>query len=280
MDSRRSVANSALGWSRRLNQGFSLLCLSSFIAACAAVYPEMQTAVRAPREDQTLEPAPSDDLYFIYFEGASIPAKNQGGLIWPGGAPDPFAKLIVNNRDLLLTPVQSRTRSPTWPNQKKQNHRITSESMIFVEVWHNNPMTNQPICRARVRDLATMRSGGNNEIWCDSGARVRLHVEPARGLYGIGLYYETRGNDGVQVTRVVGDSPAARAGLSAGDKILAIQGKKVAEMDALEVRSSINLNARSGLELDVWFSNGKRHLITLKEAAIYPLPGDDLKLPE
>src|SRR5690606_5178969 len=133
---------------------------------------------------------------------------------------------------------------------------------------------------ARVRDLPAIRDGGNNEIWCDSGARVRLHAEPAHGLLGIGLYYETRGADGVRVTRVVGDSPAARAGLATGDRILAIQGKQVAEMDALESRSMMNLHARSGLALDVWVQNGKRHLINLKEAAIYPLPGDDLESPQ
>ncbi len=265
---------------RSLTRAFSLISLVSVFLGCAAVYPEMKTAVREPGEAQKLEPAPSEDLYFIYFEGASIPPKNQGGQVWPGGAPDPFAKLIVNDREMLITPVQSRTRQPTWPDQEKQNHRIQADSIVFVEVWDDNPMTNQPICRARVRDLPAMRSGGNNEIWCDSGARVRIHAEPARGLFGIGLYYETRGTDGVRVTRVVGDSPAARAGLSTGDRILAIQGKKVSEMDALEIRSMMNLHARSGLELDVWFQSGKRHLISLKEAAIYPLPGDDLELPQ
>lgn len=250
------------------------------ITGCAAVYPEMKTAIREPEPGAELEPEPANDLYYLFFEGASIPPKTQGGQKWPGGAPDPFAKLIVNDVEILETPVESRTRAPTWAKQDKKNYRIQSDSMIYVEVWDDNTMTNHPICRARVRDIEAIRDGGNNEIWCDSGARVRLHVEHARGLLGLGLYYETRGADGVRVTRVLQGSPAERAGLGPGDRILAIQGEKVSSMDALKVRSMMNLHSRAGLELDVWFQGGKRHLISLKEGAIYPLSGDGLELPQ
>jgi carboxyl-terminal processing protease len=99
-------------------------------------------------------------------------------------------------------------------------------------------------------------------------------------MVGIGLYYETRGRDGVRVTRVVKDSPAARAGLKPGDRIIAINGKRVATLDALQVRSEMNLHARSNLELDVWFKGGERHIVKLKEGALFPLPGDDVKLKE
>lgn len=247
---------------------------------CSAVYPEMQTAVRALPAGAEPDPAPAEDLYYIYFEGATIPAKNQGGLPWPGGAPDPFAKLIVDDVDLIVTPAQSKTLKPTWPKQEKENYRIHPDSKIYIEVWHKNAMRNLPICRVRVSSLDAMRAGAENEFWCESGARVRLHVEAARPIVGIGLYYETRGHDGVRVTRVVRDSPADRAGLGSGDRILAINGKQVAQMDALQVRSQINQHARTGLELDVWFASGKRHMVSLKEGAIYPLRGEKIGLTE
>ncbi len=256
----------------------AVILLASGFLACSAVYPEMQTAVRPLPDGVDPDPPPDDDLYYIYFGGAWIPPKDQGGLPWPGGAPDPFAKLIVDDVTLIETPAQSRTREPTWPDQDKENLRIHPRSKVFIEVWDNNAMTDMPICRVKVRDLEALREGADNEFWCDSGARVRLVVEPAKAMLGIGLYYETRGQDGVRVTRVVKDSPAARAGLSQGDRILSINGKRVAGMDALQIRSEINLHARSGLELDVWFSSGERHLVKLKEGALFPLRGDDLKL--
>jgi hypothetical protein len=277
-DARRSHRPSA----PRFQHAFAFLFVACSLigAGCSAVYPEMKTAVRPQSEGVTPDPLPAADLYYIYFEGAWVPPKDQGGLVWPGGAPDPLAKLLVDDVPVIVTPTQSKTREPTWPDQKKENIRIRAGARVFVEVWDDNPMTDLPICRAPVRDLDAIREGGDNEIWCDGGARVRLHVEPARAMVGIGLYYETRGKDGVRVTRVVEDSPAARAGLGPGDRILAIQGKRVAEMDALQVRSEINLHARAGLELDVWFADGKRHIVKLKEASLFPLRGDDLKLDE
>lgn len=258
----------------------ALACVFSVTFGCSAVYPEMQTTVRALPAGARPEPAPAEDLYFIYFEGATIPPKNQGGLPWPGGAPDPFAKLIVNDVDLIVTPSQSKTLKPTWPKQDKENYRIHPDSKVYIEVWHRNPMRNLPICRVRVSSLDVLRAGADGEFSCEGGARVRLHVEPARALVGVGLYYETRGQDGVRVTRVLQNSPAARAGLGTGDRILAINGKQVVQMDALQVRSKINQHARTGIELDVWFASGKRHLVTLKEGAIFPLRGDNVKLAE
>lgn len=249
------------------------------VTSCAAVYPEMTTAVRSPAPGQELEPPPPEDHFYIRIDKAWVPPKMVGGQSWPGGVPDPFAKLIVNEKEILRTSVESNSREPIWKDHVGQNYRIALGSDVFVEVWDDNAMTNLPICRARVRDISNMRAGGSSEIWCDSGARVWLTVKPARALVGLGLYYELRGRNEVRVTRVLGGSPAERAGLSAGDRILGIAGKPVSSMDGLQVRSEINLNSRSGVELDVWFQSGKRHIITIQEGAIYPLSGDDIELP-
>lgn len=271
------------GWMvvKKMSLSWAALALATAgsLGACAAVFPELSTPYRQVSEQSELEPRPPEDLYFIRFESASVPAKTPGGTDWPRGGPDPFAKLIVDGVDVLVTSVAPRTRKPSWPDQPFRNYRILNEAVIYVEVWDRNANGNLPICRERIRDLAQMRDGGSNEIWCDSGARAWLSVEPARGLRGLGLYYETRGADGVRVTRVIGLSPAARAGIRQGDRILAIAGKKVAEMDPLQIQSEMNLHSRTGVKLDVWFKNGKRHLVTLKEAAVYPLGDEGLKLP-
>ena len=266
------------GWSIGLRVA-ALLLVAGGTISCAVIYPEVETPVHVPKPDQEADPPPSPDLYYLYVEGAAIPPKTPGGLAWPGGAPDPFAKIIVNDVELVRTPTQSKTRAPTWPNQKKSNYRIAPGSQVYVEVWDDNPMINKPICRAAVRDLPNMRDGGSNELWCDSGARVRLHVEPARHLIGLGLYYESRGTEGVLVTRVIADSPAARVGLSTGDRILSINDKDVTKLNGNQLRSVINEKIKTGVKLDVWYQNGKRHIVTIKEGALYPLPEDEIKLP-
>jgi hypothetical protein len=252
--------------------GVSLLV----VQGCAAVFPEMETSVR-PVQSGAASPAPGDDLYFVYFESANVPNRTRDGRVWN---PDPFAKLIVNGQDLLVTPVEVGQRKPTWPSQKLANYRITPKDEVVIELWDEEAIVDVPICQKTIHDVRALLDERAMDIECDSGARLNLHVEPARPLLGIGLYYELRGSDGVRITRVVGQSPASRAGLGPGDRILAIQGESVMAMDALGIKSKINTYARTGLELDVWFKSGQRRKVTLIEGAMYPLHDDDLELPQ
>ncbi|MCU0691952.1 MAG: PDZ domain-containing protein, partial [Polyangiaceae bacterium] len=108
------------------------------------------------------------------------------------------------------------------------------------------------------------------EVETDSGVRVRLAIEPAHGMVGYGFYFELRTYD-VFVTRVLEESPAARAGIHAGDQLLAIEGRKVREMTADQVRSALNTPRMGPLRLTVRHQDGVEVSIKLAEGAIYPL---------
>jgi C-terminal processing protease CtpA/Prc len=113
-------------------------------------------------------------------------------------------------------------------------------------------------------------------IRCDSGAHVRLKVERAHAKLGLGFFYELR-SESVAVSRVVPESPAARAGLKKGDVFVEIQGKKVKGMDQGEIKSVINANASTGLSLLVKDDAGERQ-VEIKAGPIYPGPGDSIPL--
>lgn len=266
----------ALGISRVSSTWGILALLLLGLNGCGAVFPEMKTPVRAPAADTTIEPAPGDDLYLVYFERAVVPNRTRDGRPWD---PDPYAKLLVNSKELIVTAVEARQRKPTWPSQKLANYRFTGDEELRIEVWDQEPIADKPICIEKIRSIKLL-SRGLTEISCDGGARVWLYVGPAVPVVGVGLYYELRGSDGVRITRVAGQSPASRAGLGPGDRILAVQGESVMKLDALEIMSKINANARQGVELDVWFKSGDRKKITLKEEAIYPLNDDDISIPQ
>jgi hypothetical protein len=236
----------------------------------------MQTSVRSPGPG-ALDPPPGDDLFHIYFDSAHLPNRTRDGRPWD---PDPFAKLIVNDTDVLVTPIERDQRKPTWPGQKLANYRVSPGDRVVVELWDDEALLDTPICGFRIEDIREFMGDRADDIECESGARIRLHVEPARALVGVGLSYELRGSDGVRVVRVVGQSPATRAGLGEGDRILAIQGESVMAMDALGIKSKMNTYAKTGLELDVWFQNGTRKKISLLEGPMYPLYDDSLELPQ
>jgi hypothetical protein len=248
--------------------------------ACGAVYPEVSTQVRSPKAGAALVPPPPDDLYYLRFSSASIPPKTRDGRAWDavgGAAPDPFAKLFVDNRELFRTPIQSNTLTPTWPDARKANYRIPKKSVVKIEMWDSNALTNHPICVKVLRDFVSESQAGQIDVECDSGARITLTTEPAHAKLGLGMRYEFRSTS-VYVTRVAPESPAARVGLVSGDEIKAIEGKPVDKMDDAEARSLINAHAPTGLQLSVKRADGSLVDYTVKEGPIYPIIDDDIPI--
>ena len=122
------------------------LLASLATCGCGAVYPELSTPVRAAGS-RPLDPPPPEDLVFLKFAKAQIPTRTQDGRQWDsvgGSAPDPFAKLLIDDKEILVTPVQANTLSPTWPDQKIGNYRIPRGTPVRVELWDSNAINNHP----------------------------------------------------------------------------------------------------------------------------------------
>ena len=258
-----TAAVGLLGWGAALS-----------LLGCGAVYPQLETPVRTPPGHVTLAPPPPDDLLFLKFGGAVIPTRTRDGRSWDsvgGSLPDAFAKLFVDGHVILETPVQSNSLSPSWPEQRKANYHVRMGAPVRVELWDSNPINNHPICVAEVPDLhSEVSTEGSFLVSCSSGAELRLVVQPAHGKLGLGLFYELRREE-VAVTRVLRESPAARAGLVIGDQLLKIQGKPVKSMADGEAQSLINANAATGISLLVRKRDKSEVEISLKEGAIYPM---------
>jgi hypothetical protein len=252
----------------------SLLVASLAVLGCGAVYPQLSTPIRTPPAQVKLTPPAPEDLLFVKFAGAVIPTRTRDGRGWDsvgGSKPDAFAKLFVDGKVILETPVQSNTLTPTWPDQRKANYRVRPGAPVKVELWDSNPINNHPICIAEVTSLhAEASSDLPLRIDCNSGAEITMVVDEAHARLGLGLFYELRREE-VVVTRVLKESPAARAGLARGDQLLKIQGKPVKTMADGEAQSLINANGATGVSL--WVKKGdKSELeIKLKEGAIYPM---------
>ena len=252
----------------------------ALLAACGAVYPEVSTPVRAAGA-RRLEPPPPDDLVYLKFANAQIPTRTRDGRQWDsvgGSAPDPFAKLLIDDKEILLTPVQANTLTPTWPDQPVGNYRIPRNVPVRVELWDSNPINNHPICVETIGNiLAEVSDEQNLELRCDSGATIELVVQPAHAKFGLGLYYEL-GTDEIHVTRVVSESPAARAKLKRGDQLLRIQGREVKGMDGDTARSLINANVSTGVTFTIKHPDGSTGDVTLKDGPMYPAIDEEVKV--
>jgi hypothetical protein len=257
----------------------SLLLASLALLGCGAVYPQLSTPIRTPPAQVTLTPPAPEDLLFVKFAGAVIPTRTRDGRSWDsvgGSLPDAFAKLYVDGKVILETPVQSNTLTPSWPDQRKANYHVRPGAAVKVELWDSNPINNHPICIAEVPNLhAESNSDIPLRIDCNSGAEITLIVNAAHPRLGLGLFYELRREE-VVITRVLRESPAARAGLVRGDQLLKIQGKAVKTMEDGEAQSLINANAATGVTLWVKKADKSEAEMKLKEGAIYPLVDEDV----
>jgi hypothetical protein len=256
--------------------GFRWLPLVLAVAtACGALYPEVVTPLRKVPYGTTLEPAPPDELVYIRFHRAVIPERTRDGRAWGASPPDAFGRLTVDGKTVVESALQKNTLRPKWSDKSGANYLISKRAKVSVELWDSDALADQLICNERVSDLTDQVSLGELQVVCSSGARVWLKVEPAHAKLGLGLRYEVR-DTAVLVTAVARYSPAARAGLKAGDQVVKIQGKDVGSLAEGQAQSLINANGRSGLKLLVRRPGGKPKDLELKEGPIYLLSGADV----
>ena len=262
----------------RFASGTLRLALILFLSGCGAVFPELTTPVRSVPAGRELVPQAPEDLLYIAFSGAKIPEKTRDGRQWDalgGHAPDPFAQLFIDDKEVVRTPIQSNTLTPTWPDQKRANYRVPLGAKVRVELWDSNPINNHPICVKKVVGFQEAAVTGKVDIECDSGALVSVVVGPAHAKIGVGLYYELRSQQ-VYVTRVVRESPAAREGIQKGDQILEIQGKRVHDMAEGDAQSLINSNAQIGVKLKLKDSTGREREVDVKDGPMYPVVDENI----
>jgi hypothetical protein len=249
-------------------------------AGCSAVYPEIAPPLRIPPTGRKIEPAPPPNLLYIDFVSAEVPPTTRDGRPWDslgGSLPDPFAKLIVDDREIIKTPIQSDTLKPTWPDQKRANYWVQPGALVRLEVWDSNPLNNHPICIKKLHDIHEQAGPIPYDVDCDSGAHVRMRIEPAHGLWGLGFNYELSAS-GAAVSHVFPESPAARAGIAVGEDIIEIQGKKVDKMETGEPQSLVNANAQVGVEFLLRAKDGAERRVTIKEGIVYPASEDGASL--
>ena len=113
------------------------------LAGCPAVYPELGTATRMAPAGAAIDPPSPENLRWIRITSARVPPRTRDGRTWDqalGSLPDPYAKLFVNDKELLRTPVQSNTLAPTWPEAPHGNFPIEPGDKLRVELWDNNAL--------------------------------------------------------------------------------------------------------------------------------------------
>jgi hypothetical protein len=249
---------------------WAMLALTATVG-CSALYPELRTSLREVGDDEVVKGPPPRQMAYIQFVRARIPPRAPDGRPWDESddeLPDPVARLIVDGKTLLQTPIEEDTLEPTWPTQRRTNYVVKPGSVAVVELMDHDAISDRPICIKQIGDIRSEGLLGNVEVMCDGGTRIWLSVQPARPKMGLGLFYELRVGQ-VLVSRVAPHSPAGRAGLRVGDEFIELEGQPARKMDEAQVRSVFNAGAHNGLHVTVQSPGGAPRDVVLKEGAVY-----------
>ena len=257
------------------------LVLALALTGCPALFPELSTPITAAPKDVELSPPPPPDRHYLEIKGAKIPEKTRDGRTWDsvfGSLPDPLLKIFVNDAEIIVTNSEANTLEPVWADAPRGNFAIAAGDKLEVQLWDANALASTAIGKRDQTLTADMIDSGQVELELSGGGRVTLAIGPARAVWGAGFWFELR-NAGARISRVVDGSPASRAGLVDGDKVLQIDGKPTDGMSVNEIRSALAAIPSAGRALDVQHSDGSTLQVTIKEGPIYPLYKDYRKLP-
>ncbi len=250
----------------------SALAASALATGCVAIYPEIGTGIRKVTAEQALEPPPPEDLRWIRLVSGRVNSSMRDGRSWKeaiGKLPDPYAKLYINEQEVMQTNPKNETLEPSWDDAPRGNFRVSSGDKLRVEIWDANTVTDKPIGVKDFRATEDLVLGDRIRLDLPGAGEVVLVYERAHAMFGLGLWFELR-TDSCFVTRMIGGSPAERSGVQPGDEVLEIGGKKVNTMSSNAVRSAFNSIPSGGLLVVLRHADGTTATVTLKEGPIYP----------
>ena len=204
-------------------------------------------------------------MWSIHLIDAELPEFKGGGLAWDtdGTPPDPYLRLKIDGRVVWETPVQKDTRHPVWNVTLPRNVYIPAGANFRLELWDQDSTSDDPagvLVRSGLPETALPNAIAR--LTLDNLAVVKLTVAAPMPYQGVGIEFEQR-SDALVVLEVERFSPAARAGIHPGERIVAIGSSRVEALGSARAASELSLGADRGSVLTVADANGKERQAAL-----------------
>lgn len=236
----------------------------------ACVYPRHETPLLSVMHAPVDRATQPEGLWRVRLVSAHIPPLKRSGLAWDddGSVADPYFTLRIDGRVRWETDPLENTLQPSFA-QVSENLAFDRQAKVRIELWDKDSLGADPIGIYEGRAFSEAILGADTIIKLDSDASVTLRLERPEPKEGTGLAaYELR-PDAVVVLEVTPNSPAARAHLRAGERILAIDGKKVSALAPQEVESALSLASRNKAALRVQQGKSQRS-VKLDDGYVWP----------
>jgi len=218
--------------------------------------------------DRSTQP---EDLWQLRLVRAEAPRKKRSGLSWDdqGGLPDPYLVVAIGGEKRWESPVVTDSTSPVFDAQPAQNLAFDRSARVRLELWDKDAIGGDPIGIYEGRALGEAILEAETTIKLDSGATVTLRLMRPDAQLGVGIaQYEIRPS-ALLILAVTKSSPAARAGLAAGDRITAIAGKPIKSLTRPQAESALTLTVQNQSELTVLRDQAQRK-VKLDSGYVWP----------
>jgi hypothetical protein len=238
-----------------------------FLLGC--VHPRRTTPLGpVPPDVARTVPAPADLWRFVLVR-ADIPPQKRSGLAWDeGDGPDAYLKVLVNGEELWQSPVIENNIHPEFDASPPRNFAFKPDTKLRLELWDKDGVSADPIGIYEGRGLGQAIIGAPTTIKLEGGATITVKVDRPVPHFGSGIaLYEVR-HHALVIIKVVGNSPADRAGLKAGDRITAIGGKLIDDLPHGQAESALTQAGQTGSELTVE-QNGAYRRVKLDDGYVW-----------
>lgn len=249
--------------------GFALALLLS-LNACAYRHhtTPLQTVPNPPRMSQEW-PA---GVYGLRLQQAEARQVKLSGLAWDddGTGPDPFVRLYVEGRQVWQSEVVQDDDTPAWNVGLPANVVIPKDAHIRVELWDwDTPISQDPMGQVERRGLPSALPGTESRLALNTGAVVTLMTMAPEPRRGVGISVELQ-PDALKVLKVEPYSPAARAGIKVGDRIVSVGHAPVSELSEDKAASELSLAVDRQHALGVTNADGSNpHEVTLDQGYVW-----------
>jgi hypothetical protein len=222
----------------RTGLAFALLLTANACAYRHHTTP-LQTVPNPPRTSQDW-PAGVIGLRLQQAEARQV---KMSGRAWDddGTLPDVLVRLYVDGRQIWQSDVIENDDTPVWNVGLPKNVVIGKDALVRIELWdRDTPVSADPMGHVERRGLPNALPGTESRFVLNTSAVVTLAVTVPEPRRGVGISVELQPN-ALKVLSVEPYSPAARAGIKKGDRIVSIGHAKVSELSEDKAASEISL---------------------------------------
>jgi hypothetical protein len=213
----------------------------ALVPSCA--YPRRSTSLTAVAGPAG-GPGEPADTYALTIVEAQVPQRGRGNRDWDDGhgLPDPFVRVYRDDVLVFESRTMSDTLHPVWNQTLPRNLTITPDASIRIEMWDADAVGADPIgvYRGHGRPSNAIE-GGEARLMLEGDATLTIRLDDPRAQRGVGIgSFEVRGGE-LYVVNVEPHSPAGRAGVASGDRIVGIGGQSVSSLGADAATSALSM---------------------------------------